>query len=305
MGFMLAPIQSRVTIPSFVLLLPSGRSPSLFSFILLSRALSLDCSLRRVLRIPFDSLTAPRPPSVPATVAYISRGSFAHHRLVAVLASRESEFLPPHPLFLAFSLPPAVPPFLPSSHPAPFRPAWLPSASLVPSIYIRVFPCISFLLVPSVHTHLPCPFSPPSSASCRSFSLVLSAAGARSRGSFPSLRFAISFSQAAGTRFPRSFCPVPFHHRCRAVVPSLNPPIRPSVSRNGVLLAHPGRARVDLCPSVSLRSRRRLVHQQFLPLSDQHVPLDLACGGATTATGEDVAFTSGSSLGPAPVSCFA
>ena len=60
-----------------------------------------------VLRIPFNSLSVSPShpfPLLPHRHLYISWGSFAHHRLAAVLASRESEFLSAAPPFLAFSL---------------------------------------------------------------------------------------------------------------------------------------------------------------------------------------------------------
>lgn len=194
MGFMLAPIQSRVTIPLFCPASPFGGRSSSFSLSLpRSRPFS---SL--VLRIPFNSLSTP--PSHPfppyRTVVYISRGSFAHHRLAAVLASRESEFLPAAPPFLAFSLRL----YLPLS----FH-LWPPS---VLSGFLRR------LSYPPIYTCIPVHFvSTRSVAHASSLLLLLllfllfflplpsapsGSARARSRGPFPS-RLSISSSQAAGT----------------------------------------------------------------------------------------------------------
>lgn len=259
-----------------------------------------------VLRIPFNSLPPrPRTLSPCRTVVYISRGSFAHHRLAAVLASRESEFLPAAPPFLAFSLRPCVPLSLSLSL-ASF------GVSRTPPIYTCI--PVHFVSTRSVAHASPLllPFFPLLSAPSGS-------ARARSRGPFPS-RLSISSSpDSRHTRSPRSFCPVPFHHRCRAAVPSLAPfvvppPARPSPHRGCSPFCI---AWLPLAPSFSLTPAPvatpsgsilvplPLVRPRFLALSDARSSRSRLREAQGEDRGGGVAFTSGSSLGPAPVSCFA
>lgn len=188
MGFMLAPIQSRVTIPLFCPASPFGRTVPLPSLSLPhSRSFS---SL--VLRIPFNSLPNPSlASSSPCrTVVYISREEVSHTTDSRQFSHLESQnfSLPRLPSSLFPSVP-TLPPFF-----RPWPPLWLPSASPVtPSIYTCI--PVHFVSTRSVaHASplllllplfLPLPSAPSGSAR------------ARSRGPFPS-RLSISSSQAAG-----------------------------------------------------------------------------------------------------------
>lgn len=230
MGFMLAPIQSRVTIPSFVLLLPSGRSSSLPFFIFLTvrslDVLSVGCSASPL------TLSSARP-RARRTVTYISRGSFAHHRLAAVLASRESEFLPPCPPFLAFSLPPSL--FLPPLLPLPPSPFDLPGFLRRPSypryvyVYSRAFRFYSFHRCTRISLCLPS--RPPPLP--RLLSLVPSRF-IRREEHVREVRFPLSVSLSLSSRLPALVLLVLFApSRFTTGAGRLCPPrtIRPSTSR--------------------------------------------------------------------------
>lgn len=199
-------------------LLPLGAVP--LASLSLSHSRSFSSS---VLRIPFNSLPPrPRTLSPCRTVVYISRGSFAHHRLAAVLASRESEFLPAAPPFLAFSLRPCVP--------------------LSLSLTLSVLSLASFGVsrTPPIYTCIPVHFVSTRSVAHASplllpFFPLLSApsgsARARSRGPFPS-RLSISSSQTAGTLVLLVlFAPFRFTTGAgRLCPPSLRSSLRPPVS---------------------------------------------------------------------------
>lgn len=230
MGFMLAPIQSRVTIPLF-------RPASPFED--RSTSFSLAPPFSSVLHIPFNSLSTP--PSHPFPLPhhlYIARKFRTPQTRGSSRISRESEFLPAAPPFLAFSLRPFFPPSFRLWHPSALS-GFLRRLSYPPDIYLRVFPCISFQLVPS-HTHLVSPsFSFSSSSSSFSPSSFCSlwfreSTFERSVSLSPLYLF---LSSSRHTRSSRSFCSVPFHHRCRVVVPSLTPFVaRPSSPRLFALL---------------------------------------------------------------------
>lgn len=208
-------------------LLPLGAVP--LASLSLSHSRSFSSS---VLRIPFNSLPPrPRTLSPCRTVVYISRGSFAHHRLAAVLASRESEFLPARASLPRF-FPPSLRPSL--SHSLCPLSGFLRRLSYPPDIYVysRAFRFNSFR---RTRISPPSPLFPSSFCSLRFRESTFE----RSVSLSPLYLF---LPDSRHTRSPRSFCPVPFHHRCRAAVPSLAPfvppparlltaAVRPSVSR--------------------------------------------------------------------------
>lgn len=163
MGFMLASIQSRVMIPLFVLLLPSGRSPSLFIALPFSPL---------VLRIPFDSPFSPHPhPS--AAPSSIYREEVSHTTDSRQFSHLESQnFSLRYPSFSLF-LPSSVLPLCAFSRSLSFSLSfssflqrlsyswiylYISSIYIYTRVYSRAFRFYSFRRY-SVHTHLPSSFS--------------------------------------------------------------------------------------------------------------------------------------------------
>lgn len=235
--------------------------------LLLSRSLVLDRSLRWCSASPLTpSPPLPRTLFPPyRTVVYISRGSFAHHRLAAVLASRESEFLPAAPPFLAFSLRL----YLPLSFhlwPPSVLSGFLRRLSYPPDIYVysRTFRFNSFRRTRIFPSPPPSPFPPLLSPSSFCSLWFRESTFERSVSLSPLYLF---LPGSRHTRSPRSFCPVPFHHRCRAAVPSLTPfAARPSSPRLFALLY---RAAIPPLPP--------LPHLPLLPSRLRRAPSSFPC----------------------------
>lgn len=240
--------------------LPSRAAPLPFPSLSHSRPFS---SL--VLRIPFNSLSTPSlAPFPPCRTVYISRGSFAHHRLEAVLASRESEFLPAAPPFLAFSLRPFRP-FVPSI-PLSFLVSFGVSRTSDIYVYSRAFRFHSFR-----RTRISPPSPPPLLLSLPLPSAPSDSARARSRGPFPSLTsLSLPPRQPAHSFFsfflPRSVSPpggCALPHPVRRP-PVLSAAVRPSVSRGSPSLTPAPAA----TPSDSILVPLPPVRPRFLALSD-------------------------------------
>lgn len=270
MGFMLAPIQSRVTIPLFRPASPfEGRSSSF------SLALSFS-SL--VLRIPFNSPSTPPShpfPPLPHRHLYIARKFRTPQTRGSSRISRVR--ISPYRASLPCFFPPSLP--LPLS----FRP-WHPSVLSgflqrlsYPDIYVysrafrfNSFRCTRISPPPPSSPPPPRPLSPSSFCSL----WFRESTFERSVSLSPLYLF---LPGSRHTRSPRSFCPVPFHHRCRAAVPSLTPFVaRPSSPRLFALLyrAAPPHSSTSLTPapvatpSDSILVPLPLVRPRFLALSD-------------------------------------
>lgn len=168
-----------------------------------------------------------------------------------------------------------------------------------PWIYTCIFPCISFLLVPPLFGAHASPLLllfflslapsilPP---------LICKSTFERSISLLPPYLF---LPGSRHTRFPRSFCPVSFHHRCRAAVPSHPFTSLPRLSPSCIAQFPP------LLPRLTPRLHRAL-SSPLCPARSLMVSSSVRCTSLSISpVAEGFAFTSGSSLGPAPVSCFA
>lgn len=268
MGFMLAPIQSRVTIPLFCPASPfEGRSS--FS---LARSLVLNRSLRWCSASPLTpSPPLPRTLSSFAAPSSIYREEVSHTTDSRQFSHLESQnfSLPRLPSSLFPSVPTSLSPFisgLPLSSLASF------GVSRTPPRYIRVFPCISFQLVSS-HTHL---LSFSFSFSTFSFSLFL-------------LLPLVPREHVREVRFPLASLSLPprqpVHSFSSFFLPrSVSPPVP-----GGYTLPHPVRR---ASPPSSLRSLRGCS-----PFCIAQLPLT----SSSSLTPAPVATPSGSILVPLPL----